>query len=152
LEWVHVQRLCTISATHPLHNPLKPYPYPYTTSGYVLEIFQGSFTLPDLGPIGANGLAAPRDFLYPTARFEERACSYTVMHKFEGQLFAATQAFSPFNVVAWHGNLAPYKYDLARFCPLNAVAFGALDCRWGGGADSGGGLCCFLACLLLLLC
>ncbi|GBF88452.1 hypothetical protein Rsub_01165 [Raphidocelis subcapitata] len=91
--------------------------------GYILEVFQGSFTLPDLGPIGANGLASPRDFLTPVAWFEERACNFTVMHKFEGQLFAATQAFSPFNVVAWHGNYAPYKYDLARFCPVNAVSF-----------------------------
>ncbi|KAI8467072.1 MAG: homogentisate 1,2-dioxygenase-domain-containing protein [Monoraphidium minutum] len=91
--------------------------------GYVLEIFQGRFTLPDLGPIGANGLASPRDFLTPVAWFEERECAFTVMHKFEGQLFSATQAFSPFNVVAWHGNYAPYKYDLTRFCPVNAVSF-----------------------------
>jgi len=63
----------------------------------------------------------------PTACFEERECSFTVMHKFEGQLFAATQAFSPFNVVAWHGNYAPYKYDLTRFCPVNAVSFGAYE-------------------------
>ncbi|KAK9846297.1 hypothetical protein WJX81_001152 [Elliptochloris bilobata] len=91
--------------------------------GYVLEVFGSHFSLPDLGPIGANGLAAARDFLTPVARFEERECDYTVLHKFNGQLFQAQQAFSPFNVVAWHGNYAPYKYDLARFCPLNAVAF-----------------------------
>jgi homogentisate 1,2-dioxygenase len=91
--------------------------------GYVLEVFQGHFTLPDLGPIGANGLANPRDFLHPVAWFEERNVNFTVMHKFQGQLFAATQSFSPFNVVAWHGNHAPYKYDLSRFCPMNAVSF-----------------------------
>ncbi|KIZ00241.1 homogentisate 1,2-dioxygenase [Monoraphidium neglectum] len=91
--------------------------------GYVLEIFQGHFTLPDLGPIGANGLASPRDFMTPVAWFEERECHFTVMHKFEGQLFSAAQTFSPFNVVAWHGNYAPYKYDLTRFCPVNAVSF-----------------------------
>jgi hypothetical protein len=154
---------------------------------------------------GANGLASPRDFLTPVAWFEERECNFTVMHKFEGQLFAATQVgagisssgrggvnaavqrpargpdarqwlphwcsaaraldaawfaaptearapqgaaaqqhgarrhhgaratprrakpcqtFSPFNVVAWHGNYAPFKYDLTRFCPVNAVSFG----------------------------
>jgi homogentisate 1,2-dioxygenase len=91
--------------------------------GYVLEVFQGHFVLPDLGPIGSNGLANPRDFLYPTACFEEREGTFTVMHKFQGQLFAATQSFSPFNVVAWHGNYAPYKYDLSKFCPMNAVSF-----------------------------
>eukprot|EP00879_Flechtneria_rotunda_P026315 GHRR01028051.1.p1 GENE.GHRR01028051.1~~GHRR01028051.1.p1 ORF type:complete len:157 (-),score=39.81 GHRR01028051.1:72-542(-) len=91
--------------------------------GYVLEVFQGHFTLPDLGPIGANGLANPRDFLYPTACFEEREVHFTVMHKFQGELFAAIQNFSPFNVVAWHGNYAPYKYDLSNFCPMNAVSF-----------------------------
>ena len=107
-------------------------------SGYVLEIFQGAFSLPDLGPIGANGLAAPRDFLTPVARFEERACAFTVVHKFEGKLFAAAQAFSPFNVVAWHGNHVPYKYDLRRFCPMNAVSFGG---RERGG--EGGGVRCF---------
>ncbi len=74
-----------------------------------------------LGPIGANGLAAPRDFQTPVAWYEERACDYTVFHKLEGQLFAAAQSFSPFNVVAWHGNYAPYKYDLSKFCPLNMV-------------------------------
>jgi hypothetical protein len=57
----------------------------------VLEVFQGHFTLPDLGPIGANGLANPRDFQAPVAWFEERSVTFTVMHKFEGQLFAATQ-------------------------------------------------------------
>lgn len=49
--------------------------------------------------------------------------SYQVLHKLEGHLFTAHQTFSPFNVVAWHGNYVPYKYDLARFCPVNAVAF-----------------------------
>lgn len=89
--------------------------------GYVLEIFAGHFQLPELGPIGANGLAHPRDFLTPVAWYEDRECDYTVIHKLEGQLFAAAQSFSPFNVVAWHGNYAPYKYDLARFCPVNFV-------------------------------
>ena len=59
--------------------------------GYVLEPFQGHFVLPDLGPIGANGLANPRDFQSPVAWFEERETTYTVMHKFDGQLFSATQ-------------------------------------------------------------
>lgn len=95
--------------------------------GYVLETFAGHLTLPDLGPIGANGLANPRDFLTPVSWFEDRPCAYTVIHKLEGELFSAAQAFSPFNCVAWHGNYAPYKYDLSRFCPVNAVAFDHLD-------------------------
>ncbi|KAG2428612.1 hypothetical protein HYH02_014313 [Chlamydomonas schloesseri] len=92
--------------------------------GYVLETFQGHFTLPDLGPIGANGLANPRDFMHPVAWYEDvEGVPYNVLHKLEGHLFTAAQTFSPFNVVAWHGNYLPYKYDLARFCPVNAVAF-----------------------------
>lgn len=91
--------------------------------GYVLEVFGSHFQLPDLGPIGANGLANPRDFYTPTAWYEDRACHYLVIHKLEGELFSAAQSFSPFNVVAWHGNYAPYKYDLSKFCPVNAVSY-----------------------------
>lgn len=99
------------------------HPNPKSARGYVLEIFQGHFQLPELGPIGANGLANPRDFQSPVAWYEDRTCTYTVYHKFEGELFSATQNFSPFNAVAWHGNYAPYKYDLKLFCPVNAVSF-----------------------------
>jgi len=78
--------------------------------GYVSEIFGTHFQLPDLGPIGANGLASPRDFLSPTAWFEQvHRPGYTIVHKYGGELFTATQDFSPFNVVAWHGNYVPYK-------------------------------------------
>ncbi|KAK1320058.1 Homogentisate 1,2-dioxygenase [Acorus calamus] len=90
--------------------------------GYVAEVFGVHFQLPDLGPIGANGLAAPRDFLVPTAWFEEKFHpGYTIVQKFGGDLFVAEQDFSPFNVVAWHGNYVPYKYDLNKFCPFNTV-------------------------------
>ncbi|XP_048235342.1 homogentisate 1,2-dioxygenase isoform X2 [Ricinus communis] len=90
--------------------------------GYVAEIFGTHFQLPDLGPIGANGLAAPRDFLVPKAWYEEGPCpGYTIIQKFGGELFTAKQDFSPFNVVAWHGNFVPYKYDLKKFCPYNTV-------------------------------
>lgn len=93
--------------------------------GYVLEVFSGHFTLPELGPIGANGLANPRDFLTPVAWYEDREvpAGFTVMHKFQGEMFSASQSFSPFNVVAWHGNYAPYKYPLDKFCPVNSVSF-----------------------------
>ncbi|CAK0749149.1 hypothetical protein CVIRNUC_001888 [Coccomyxa viridis] len=95
--------------------------------GYMLEVFGSHFTLPDLGPVGANGLAAPRDFQTPVASFEDSAGTFTVLHKLCGRVFEARQDFSPFNVVAWHGNYAPYKYDLARFCPVNTVAFDHAD-------------------------
>lgn len=91
--------------------------------GYILEIFRGHFTLPELGPIGANGLANPRDFQAPVAAYEDLECSFTVMQKFQGQIFSAQQGFSPFNVVGWSGNYTAYKYDLRKFCPINAVAF-----------------------------
>ena len=143
--------------------------------GYVLEIFSGHFELPNLGPIGANGLASARDFETPVAAFFDEdddeedggqgggasgggsggldrgddgggggggghgsgggghnknippltssSSSWRLVHKFLGELFEAEQSFSPFNVVAWHGNYVPYRYDLAKFCPVNAVAF-----------------------------
>ena len=71
---------------------------------------------------GANGLAAPRDFQTPVACFEDRECSFTVLHKLCGRVFQARQEASPFDVVAWHGNYAPYKYNLERFCPVNTVS------------------------------
>ncbi|MBA0705456.1 hypothetical protein Golax_017647, partial [Gossypium laxum] len=90
--------------------------------GYVAEVFGTHFQLPDLGPIGANGLAASRDFLAPTAWFEDfPRPGFTIIQKFGGELFNARQDFSPFNVVAWHGNYVPYKYDLSKFCPYNTV-------------------------------
>uniref|UniRef100_A0A182RCC3 Homogentisate 1,2-dioxygenase n=1 Tax=Anopheles funestus TaxID=62324 RepID=A0A182RCC3_ANOFN len=96
--------------------------------GYILEVYDGHFRLPDLGPIGANGLANPRDFLTPTAHFEDRSVDgYRIVSKFQGALFVATQGHSPFDVVAWHGNYVPYKYDLARFMVINSVSFDHCD-------------------------
>ncbi|XP_020592921.1 homogentisate 1,2-dioxygenase [Phalaenopsis equestris] len=93
--------------------------------GYVAEVFGTHFQLPDLGPIGANGLASPRDFYVPTAWYDDDDAhvGYTIIQKFGGNLFTAKQDFSPFNVVAWHGNYVPYKYDLNKFCPFNTVLF-----------------------------
>ncbi|GCB63378.1 hypothetical protein scyTo_0009656 [Scyliorhinus torazame] len=97
--------------------------------GYVLEVFAGHFELPDLGPIGANGLANPRDFKVPVACYEDRQVpsGFTVISKFQGKLFAAQQNFSPFNVVAWHGNYTPYKYNLQDFMVINTVSFDHAD-------------------------
>ncbi|XP_052869035.1 homogentisate 1,2-dioxygenase [Anopheles cruzii] len=96
--------------------------------GYILEVYDGHFRLPDLGPIGANGLANPRDFLAPTASFEDRTVDgYRIVSKYQGALFLAKQSHSPFDVVAWHGNYVPYKYDLARFMVINSVSFDHCD-------------------------
>ncbi|KAK6170236.1 hypothetical protein SNE40_018678 [Patella caerulea] len=98
------------------------------TRGYILEVFSDHFQLPNLGPIGANGLANPRDFLTPVAWFEDREMKeYEVINKYHGHFFKARQNHSPFDVVAWHGNYAPYKYDLKKFMVINAVAFDHAD-------------------------
>jgi len=91
--------------------------------GYICEIWESSFVLPNLGPIGANGLANPRDFRYPVAAYEDRAVPFEVICKFQGKLFSAPKEHSPFNVVAWHGNYAPYSYPLSAFCCMNSVTF-----------------------------
>lgn len=85
-------------------------------------MYAGHFCLPDLGPIGANGLANPRDFLSPVAAFEDRDVDYVLISKFGGSLFSTVMRSSPFNVVAWHGNYVPYKYNLERFVTMNSVS------------------------------
>jgi homogentisate 1,2-dioxygenase len=91
--------------------------------GYVCENYGALFRLPELGPIGANGLANPRDFLSPVAAFEDRDAPCEILAKFEGHLWASDLDRSPFDVVAWHGNYAPYKYDLARFNTIGSISF-----------------------------
>ncbi|HEX6160150.1 MAG TPA: homogentisate 1,2-dioxygenase domain-containing protein, partial [Thermoanaerobaculia bacterium] len=91
--------------------------------GYLCENFGAPFRLPDLGPIGANGLANPRDFLSPVAAYEEVEGDFELIAKFGGTLWSARIDHSPLDVVAWHGNYAPYKYDLARFNAINTVSF-----------------------------
>eukprot|EP01038_Epipyxis_sp_PR26KG_P005794 gene5794-7993_t len=117
--------------------------------GYVLETFKGHFELPSLGPIGSNGLANPRDFLAPVAWFEnidyinnssnnnidninngdhiiENAMNgknFVLYNKYMNKLFVTNLSHSPFDVVAWHGNYYPYKYDLRKFCVINTVSF-----------------------------
>jgi homogentisate 1,2-dioxygenase len=91
--------------------------------GYVCENHGAVLRLPELGPIGANGLANPRDFLTPVAWFEDRGEPIEMVQKFAGALWATTLDHSPLDVVAWHGSLAPYKYDLARFMVINTVSF-----------------------------
>ncbi|MDX6350498.1 MAG: homogentisate 1,2-dioxygenase [Streptomyces sp.] len=91
--------------------------------GYVCENYGPPFRLPDLGPVGANGLANPRDFLAPVAAYEDRDEPVEVINKFGGNLWAATYDHSPLDVVAWHGTHVPYVYDLRRFNVLGTVSY-----------------------------
>jgi len=91
--------------------------------GYILENYGAALRLPDLGPIGANGLAYPRDFLTPVAAYEDRVGEFEVITKFMGNLWRGVYDHSPLNVVAWHGNYVPYKYDLRKFQCINTVSF-----------------------------
>jgi homogentisate 1,2-dioxygenase len=95
--------------------------------GYVCENYGALFRLPELGPIGANGLANARDFLTPVAAYEDREGKFELVAKFMGHLWRADIGHSPLDVVAWHGNYAPYKYDLARFNAINSVSFDHSD-------------------------
>lgn len=96
--------------------------------GYICEVFNGHFSAPSLGPIGANGLANTRDFLTPVAWYEDKdECEFTIVNKFQGEVFAAKQQHSPFDVVAWHGNYVPFKYDLSKFMVINSVSFDHCD-------------------------
>lgn len=91
--------------------------------GYVAENHGAPLRLPDLGPIGSNGLANPRDFLTPVAHYEDLKQPTTLVQKFLGELWGCPLEYSPLNVVAWHGNNVPYKYDLRRFNTLGTVSF-----------------------------
>lgn len=91
--------------------------------GYVCENFGASFRLPDLGPIGSNGLASSRDFQTPTASYETRSGDFELVAKFLGSLWSARIDHSPLDVVAWQGNSAPYKYDLRRFNTIGSISY-----------------------------
>ncbi len=91
--------------------------------GYVCENYGALFRLPDLGLIGANGLANSRDFLTPVAAYEDVDGDFEIVAKFAGRVWRARIDHSPLDVVAWHGNYAPYKYDLRRFNAVNSVSF-----------------------------
>ena len=91
--------------------------------GYVCENFGALLRLPDLGPIGSNGLANPRDFLTPVARYEDVEGDFELVAKFGGHLWRAGIGHSPLDVVAWHGNYAPYKYDLRHFNTIGSISY-----------------------------
>jgi homogentisate 1,2-dioxygenase len=95
--------------------------------GYVCENYGAFMRLPELGPIGSNGLANARDFLAPVAAFEDDGGPLDVIRRFGGKLWRNTQSATPFNVVAWHGNLVPLKYDTAHFMVMGSISFDHSD-------------------------
>ena len=95
--------------------------------GYVCENFGAAFRLPELGPIGSNGLANARDFQSPVAAYDDPDRPTQVVVKFLGKLWAADYPHNPLDIVAWHGNLAPYKYDTKHFMAINTVSFDHAD-------------------------
>ena len=95
--------------------------------GYVCENYGSAFTLPERGVIGANCLANPRDFLSPVAAYEDLETPSTLFVKWGGKLWQTQIAQSPLDVVAWHGNYTPYKYDLRRYAPVGPVLFDHAD-------------------------
>jgi len=91
--------------------------------GYVAENFGAHLRLPELGPIGSNGLANARDFLAPVAAYEDVDGDFELVAKFQGRLWSAHIDHSPLDVVGWHGNYAPYKYDLRRFNTIGSISY-----------------------------
>jgi homogentisate 1,2-dioxygenase len=91
--------------------------------GYVCENFGAFLRIPDLGPIGSNGLANPRDFLAPNAAYEDVDGDFELIAKFQGHLWRASIGHSPLDIVAWHGNHAPYKYDLRKFNTIGSISY-----------------------------
>jgi len=91
--------------------------------GYICENFGALLRLPDMGPIGSNGLANPRDFLTPQAAYEDKEGDFELVAKFSGNLWSAKIGHSPLDVVAWHGNYAPYKYDLRHFNTIGSISY-----------------------------
>ncbi|VUC20533.1 unnamed protein product [Clonostachys rosea] len=98
------------------------------TRGYILEIWGSNWELPELGPLGANGLANPRDFLHPVAAYQvTRDDPWSITYKLGGKFFASTQNHSPFDVIAWHGNYVPFKYDLTKFVNVGSISVDHID-------------------------
>ena len=91
--------------------------------GYICENYGTYLELPERGPIGANGLANPRDFLHPVAAYEDTERAGEMFVKFDGRLFVVELDYSPLDVVGWHGNHVPYKYDLAKFNVMGSISF-----------------------------
>ena len=91
--------------------------------GYICENYGQQFRLPELGPIGSNGLANARDFETPVAWYEDKEDECEIVAKFGGHLWSCTSGHSPLDVVAWHGNNVPYRYDLRRFNTIGSISY-----------------------------
>ncbi|MBP7376590.1 MAG: homogentisate 1,2-dioxygenase [Pyrinomonadaceae bacterium] len=102
---------------------VEPHPEDKQCRGYICENYGAQFRIPDLGPIGANGLANPRDFETPVAWYEDREGAFEQVAKFAGNLWSAPMTHSPLDVVGWHGNYAPYRYDLRRFNTIGSISY-----------------------------
>ena len=102
---------------------IEPHPDDKELRGYICENYGRQFSLPDLGPIGANGLANPRDFKTPVAWYEDVEGKFELVAKFGGNLWSCAIDHSPLDVVAWHGNYAPYVYDLRNFNTIGSISF-----------------------------
>ena len=94
-----------------------------TASGYMLENYGAPMRLPELGPIGSNGMANARDFQYPVAWYEDKEDECELVAKFTGGFFTTTLGHSPLDVVAWHGTHAPYKYDLRKYNTIGSISY-----------------------------
>ncbi|KAF2104043.1 homogentisate 1,2-dioxygenase [Rhizodiscina lignyota] len=98
------------------------------TRGYILEVWGSNFDVPELGPLGANGLANTRDFLHPVATYEvTKDDPWEIVYKLGGKFFKSTQRHCPFDVVAWHGNYVPFKYDLTKFVNVGSISVDHID-------------------------
>ncbi|KAL8291349.1 hypothetical protein RQP46_002327 [Phenoliferia psychrophenolica] len=95
--------------------------------GYIQEVYGAHYKLPELGPLGANGLANPRDFEHPVASFDVDQSGWEIVYKLMGTTWSCSQEHSPFDVVAWHGNYVPYKYDMFRFVNVGSISVDHID-------------------------
>ena len=90
--------------------------------GFICENYGASFKLPERGPIGANCLANSRDFKTPVAWYEDKEEKSFFYLKTGGALWRCEIGHSPLDVVAWHGNCAPYKYNLRNFVTIGSIS------------------------------
>lgn len=96
---------------------------PVEHKGWICEVFSDHLHLPELGPIGANGLANPQDFRIPKAAYFKQKGEYRIYAKFLGQLFESKTDMNPLDIVAWRGNYYPFAYDLRNYNTMNTVSF-----------------------------
>lgn len=95
--------------------------------GYIQEVYGAHYKLPELGPLGANGLANARDFEHPIAAFELDQSGWEIVYQVMGEFHSCSQEHSPYDVVAWHGNYVPYKYDLNKFINVGSISKDHID-------------------------